>query len=240
MRTTTSTRPSPTTRSAPWPRTCARPASAACGSLCLADHVRASTALGAGLRGRRGRAAAGPRAELLAGVEAKILDRHRPARPAARAARGGPGADRRPPVPRRARAGSAAGQVRDALASAASAPRPRSSTACSPPPRRPCPLAALPQLAHLFSLLPKMGLDEADVPGPGAAPPGRGAAAGPARGWRSTRSGPARRPGRCGPCAAAGVPLVASTDSHDCATVGALPAGPAASWPRRFAGAVPR
>ena len=97
---------------------------------------------------------------------------------------------------------------------------------------------ARPQLAHLFSLLPKMGLDEADVPGTALDHLAR-TAAGPARGWRSTRSGPARPPRTIRALAAAGVPLVASTDSHDCATIGQLPAGPRPSWTPRCAGAVP-
>jgi putative hydrolase len=82
--------------------------------------------------------------------------------------------------------------------------------------------AALPQLAHLFSLLPKMGLDEADVPG----------AALDHLAQRCSQTGtrvevnekwacPSPRTVRA--LAAAGVPLVASTDSHDCATVGRYP-----------------
>jgi putative hydrolase len=80
-------------------------------------------------------------------------------------------------------------------------------------------MAARPQLAHLFSILPKMGLTESGVPD--------GAIAHLA--WQARRAGarvevnekwacPSARTVRA--FADAGVPLVASTDSHDCADIG--------------------
>ena len=78
---------------------------------------------------------------------------------------------------------------------------------------------ALPQLAHLFSLLPKMGLDEADVPGPDLDHLARGCYRAGARVEVNEKwACPSPRTIRA--LAAAGVPLVASTDSHDCAAVG--------------------
>ncbi len=78
---------------------------------------------------------------------------------------------------------------------------------------------ALPQLAHLFSLLPKMGLDEAGVPGPALDHLARGCLrAGAQVEVNEKWACPSPRTIRV--LAAAGVPLVASTDSHDCATVG--------------------
>ncbi len=79
--------------------------------------------------------------------------------------------------------------------------------------------AALPQLAHLFSLLPKMGLDEADVPGAALDHLAQGCYRAGARVEVNEKWGcPSPRTIRA--LAAAGVPLVASTDSHDCATIG--------------------
>ncbi len=78
---------------------------------------------------------------------------------------------------------------------------------------------ALPQLAHLFSLLPKMGLDEASVPGPALDHLARGCFRAGARVEVNEKwACPSPRTIRA--LAAAGVPLVASTDSHDCRTVG--------------------
>ncbi len=78
---------------------------------------------------------------------------------------------------------------------------------------------ALPQLAHLFSLLPKMGLDEADVPDPALDHLVQGCQRAGARVEVNEKwACPSPRTIRA--LAAAGVPLVASTDSHDCATVG--------------------
>ena len=79
--------------------------------------------------------------------------------------------------------------------------------------------AALPQLAHLFSLLPKIGLDEADVPGSALDHLAQGCYRAGARVEVNEKwACPSPRTIRA--LAAAGVPLVASTDSHDCATVG--------------------
>jgi len=80
-------------------------------------------------------------------------------------------------------------------------------------------LAQLAQLAHLFSLLPKMGLDEADVPGPALDHLAQGCYRAGARVEVNEKwACPSPRTIRA--LAAAGVPLVASTDSHDCATIG--------------------
>ena len=78
---------------------------------------------------------------------------------------------------------------------------------------------ASPQLAHLFSLLPKLGLDESDVPAPALAHLARECRRAGARVEVNEKwACPSARTLRA--CAAAGVPLVASTDSHDCASVG--------------------
>lgn len=78
---------------------------------------------------------------------------------------------------------------------------------------------ALPQLAHLFSILPKMGLDEADVPGPALDHLAQGCLRAGAQVEVNEKWGcPSARTIRV--LAGAGVPLVASTDSHDCATIG--------------------
>ncbi|MGD0923600.1 MAG: PHP domain-containing protein [Streptosporangiaceae bacterium] len=78
---------------------------------------------------------------------------------------------------------------------------------------------ALPQLAHLFSLLPKMGLDEADVPGPALDHLAQGCVRAGARVEVNEKwACPSARTIRA--LAETGVPLVASTDSHDCTTIG--------------------
>ena len=78
---------------------------------------------------------------------------------------------------------------------------------------------AQPQLAHLFSLLPKMGLDQAGVPVPALDHLAQGCLRAGARVEVNEKwACPSPRTIRV--LAAAGVPLVASTDSHDCATVG--------------------
>jgi putative hydrolase len=99
--------------------------------------------------------------------------------------------------------------------------------------------APAPQLAHLFSLLPKMGLDEADVPGAALDQLAQGCYQAGARVELNEKwACPSPRTIRA--LAAAGVPLVASTDSHDCATIGryarvgeilaAVPATPVPLW----------
>jgi putative hydrolase len=79
--------------------------------------------------------------------------------------------------------------------------------------------AALPQLAHLFSLLPKMGLDEADVPGAALDHLAQGCYQAGAR-VEVNEKWACPSPRTIQALATAGVPLVASTDSHDCATIG--------------------
>ena len=76
-----------------------------------------------------------------------------------------------------------------------------------------------PLLAHLFSVLPKIGLSESIVPGPVLAE----------LAWRIARSGAlvevnekwsCPSPRTVAALAAAGVPLVAGSDSHHCRDVG--------------------
>jgi putative hydrolase len=94
-----------------------------------------------------------------------------------------------------------------------------------------------PQLAHLFSVVPKMGLDEASIPDRAVGQLARQARAAGARLEVNEKwACPSARTVRA--FAEAGVDLVASTDSHDCRDVGAY------SWVRRisdsaFVGAVP-
>ena len=80
-------------------------------------------------------------------------------------------------------------------------------------------MAARPQLAHLFSLLPKMGLAEADVPDQAIAHLARQARQAGARVEVNEKwACPSAR--TVAVFADAGVRLVASTDSHYCADVG--------------------
>jgi len=203
--------------------------------LCLADHVRASTpwvpefaAAVAALRPASGLV-------LLAGVEAKILD------VTGRLDLPGDlhGVDRvliadhqfpgehGPVSPGQVRAELASGQrtaaeVIDGLVAATAGALRQ---------------VAIPQLAHLFSLLPKIGLAERDVPDQALAYLAREACRAGARVEVNEKwACPSPRTLRA--CAAAGVPLVASTDSHDCATVGAYPRVRGLLG-RTFAGAVP-
>jgi putative hydrolase len=98
--------------------------------------------------------------------------------------------------------------------------------------------AARPQLAHLFSILPKMGLDESAIPEDALDHLARRARIADAllevnEKWAC----PSARSVRA--FAAAGVRLVASTDSHDCLDIGVY------SCVRRiiedaFSGAIPR
>lgn len=75
------------------------------------------------------------------------------------------------------------------------------------------------QLAHLFSILPKMGLDESDIPDEAMGHLARQARIAGARLEVNEKwACPSARAVRA--FAAAGVPLVASTDSHDCRDVG--------------------
>ena len=203
--------------------------------LCLADHVRSSTpwlaefaAAVAALRPDGGLV-------LLAGVEAKILDVTgrldlpgdlRGVDRVLIADHQFPG-EHGPVSPGQVRAELASGQrsaaeVIDCLLAATTA-------ALS--------LAARPQLAHLFSLLPKLGLDEADVPDPALRSLAR--ACGRACGWVEVNEKwacPSPRTLRA--FAAAGVTLVASTDSHNGQTIGCYPrVRPIVA--RAFAGPVP-
>jgi len=85
-----------------------------------------------------------------------------------------------------------------------------------------------PQLAHLFSVVPKMGLDEASIPDPAIGQLARQACAAGARLEVNEKwACPSARTVRA--FAEAGVGLVASTDSHHCRDVGAY------SWVRRIA-----
>ena len=188
--------------------------------LCLAEHVRSGTpwvpdfsAAVAALRPAAGLV-------LLAGVEARILDvTGRLDLPAEL-----PGVDRvlvadhqfpgehGPLPPGEVRAGLASGRLRpaevvDGLIAATAAA---------------LDLVALPQLAHLFSVLPKLGLDEADVPDTALRHLAARCRRAGARVEVNEKWGcPSPRALRA--CAAAGVPLVASTDSHDRAAIGRYP-----------------
>ncbi|HEY0717120.1 MAG TPA: PHP domain-containing protein, partial [Streptosporangiaceae bacterium] len=76
-----------------------------------------------------------------------------------------------------------------------------------------------PLLAHLFSVLPKIGLSEAMVPGPLLAElAGRIARSGALAEVNEKWSCPSPR--TVAALAAAGVPLVAGSDSHHCANIG--------------------
>jgi putative hydrolase len=79
--------------------------------------------------------------------------------------------------------------------------------------------AARPQLAHMFSILPKMGLDESSVPDHAVGHLARQARIAGARLEVNEKwSCPSARVVRV--FAQAGVHLVASTDSHDCRDIG--------------------
>ena len=186
--------------------------------LCLVDHVRRDSPWVADYTAAVAALRPVPGLEVVAGVEAKILDSQGHLDLPEQLPGRGPGADRRPPVPRRGRPGA--------------------------PARHPGPADRGPAHRGGGDRRP----DHGDRPGPGsggepaARPPVQPAAqdgagrAGwcPARPWptlaqaarragawsRSTRSGPARRRARSGPSPPPGCPLVPSTDSHDCADVG--------------------
>ncbi|HEY6481016.1 MAG TPA: PHP domain-containing protein [Streptosporangiaceae bacterium] len=91
---------------------------------------------------------------------------------------------------------------------------------------------ARPQLAHLFSVLPKMGIAETAVPDAAIGHlAGRAAAAGAMLEVNEKWACPSARTVRA--FAAAGVTLVASTDSHDCRDIGVY------SAVRQLAGGLP-
>ncbi len=190
-------------------------------TLCLVDHVRQDTAwvpeFAAAVAPYRGR----PGLRVLAGVEAKILDTRGHLDLPAQL---GDSvdlvlvADHRVPSPagpvdpatslREIETGTttAAQLIEDLCRATANAISP---ARC---PRRPL-------LAHLFSVLPKVGLTEADIPGPVLAE----------LAWRITRSGAlvevnekwsCPSPRTVAALAAVGVPLVAGSDSHHCRDIG--------------------
>jgi putative hydrolase len=186
----------------------------------LADHVRQDTPWVAEYTAAVAAARPGCGLVLLAGVEAKILDvaghLDLPAEL--------PGVDRVliadhqfpgehgpvPPAELRAELASgqrAAAEVIDGLIAATVAAMRT---------------VAMPQLAHLFSLLPKLGLGEAAVPDPALHHLATQCRRAGARVEVNEKwGGPSPRVLRA--LAAAGVPVVASTDSHDCAAIGAYP-----------------
>ena len=185
--------------------------------LCLADHVRRDSAWVPGYLSAVEALRPVPGLDVLAGVEAKILDRTGQLD----LPDGAAGADRvliadhqfpgalGPVHPREVRdaitAGSvAAGEVVSGLIEATAGALER---------------AARPQLAHLFSILPKMGIAESAVPDEAIGRLARqAAAAGAVLEVNEKWACPSARTVRA--FAAAGVALVASTDSHDCRDIG--------------------
>lgn len=190
-------------------------------TICLADHVRRDTDYVPGFLAAVAALPAVPGLRVLTGVEAKILD----AGGALDLPTGAAGvdlvliADHRfpgPDGPLHPR------DVRDALDRGELAPATVVETlvrATAAALRTAADLTARASLAHLFSILPKLGLAESDVPRPLL-----GELAAQAR-----RTGAQVEVNEKWACpsaatlaafAAAGVPVVASTDSHDCADVG--------------------
>ena len=185
--------------------------------MCLSDHVRRDSDWVPGFLSAVAALRPVPGLEVLAGVEAKILDRagHLDL------PEGAAGADRvliadhqfpgdhGPVDPSRMREAIAAWQITapevvsclvDATAAALQA-------------------AARPQLAHLFSILPKMGLDESAVPDEAVGYLAQQAReAGAVVEVNEKWACPSARTLRA--FAAAGVPVVASTDSHYCRDIG--------------------
>jgi putative hydrolase len=186
--------------------------------LCLADHVRRDSAWVPSFLCAVDAMRPVPGLDVLAGVEAKILDRTgRLDLPEAAA-----GADRvliadhqfpadlGPVHPRLVRTAIARGEMTaeatiDCLVEATAGA---------------LQMAARPQLAHLFSILPKMGLAESSVPDQAIGYLARQARmAGALLEVNEKWACPSARTIRA--FAEAGVPLVASTDSHDCRDIGA-------------------
>ena len=186
-------------------------------AICLADHVRRGTAwvpeFLAAVHAQR----PVPGLEVLAGVEAKILDRAG----TLDLPEGIDGIDivliadhqfpseHGPVHPQQMRDAIASGdvtaaEVADGLIEAtASAVQ----------------MTARPQLAHLFSILPKMGMDESAIPDRAIGHLARQARMAGARLEVNEKwACPSARTVRV--FAVAGVPLVASTDSHDCRDIG--------------------
>ena len=208
-------------------------------TLCLADHVRHDSAWVPDFVSAVDALRPVPGLDVLAGVEVKILDRT--GRLDLPECIGGtdvvliadhqfPG-DLGPVHPRAMRNAIAsglvtAGEVIDCLIDATAGAL---MTATQ--------LDQRPQLAHLFSVVPKMGLDEEAVSDRAIGQLARQARAAGARLEVNEKGAcPSARAVRA--FAEAGVDLVASTDSHDCRDIGAY------SWVRRIAdgalhGAVP-
>ena len=186
-------------------------------ALCFADHVRQDSPWVADYTAAVAALRPVPGLDVLAGVEAKILDSQGHLDLPGQL----PGVDRvliadhqfpgeaGPVHPRDIRAQLTAGQrtageVIDGLITATAAALDQ---------------VAMPQLAHLFSLLPKMGLAEPEVPGPALAALAQAARRAGAR-LEVNEKWACPSPRTIRAFAAAGVPLVPSTDSHDCAGVG--------------------
>jgi len=185
--------------------------------ICFADHVRRDSPWVADYTAAVAALRPVPGLDVLAGVEAKILDSQGHLDLPGQL----PGVDRvliadhqfpgeaGPVHPRDIRAQLTAGQrtageVIDGLITATAAALDQ---------------VAMPQLAHLFSLLPKMGLAEPEVPGPALAALAQAARRAGAR-LEVNEKWACPSPRTIRAFAAAGVPLVPSTDSHDCAGVG--------------------
>lgn len=186
-------------------------------TLCLADHVRRDTAWLPEFLAAVGALRPVPGLDVLTGVEAKILDRAG----TLDAPDGIDGADLvliadhqfpadgGPVCPQQMRDAIVNGEVTaadviDCLIEATAGALQR---------------AGRPQLAHLFSILPKMGLAESAIPDQGIGHLARQArAAGAQLEVNEKWACPSARTVRA--FAQAGVRLVASTDSHDCRDVG--------------------
>jgi putative hydrolase len=190
-------------------------------TLCLVDHVRQDTAwvpeFTAAVHPYRGR----PGLRVLAGVEAKILDTagHLDLPPGLN-----DGVDLVLVADHRFPAGTGPLHPDDVIKSMNNGTTTAAqaiedlcrATANAISPAR-CPRRPL--LAHLFSVLPKIGLSESIVPGPILAE----------LAWRIARSGAlvevnekwsCPSPRTVAALAAAGVPLVAGSDSHHCRDIG--------------------
>jgi putative hydrolase len=186
--------------------------------LCLADHVRRDSAWVPDFLSAVAALRPVPGLEVLAGVEAKILDQTGQLDLPAGAA----GADRvliadhqfpaavGPVDPREMAGALARGEItaEETIGGLIEA----TSGALK--------MAGRPQLAHLFSILPKLGLAESSVPDQALGHLARQArVSGALLEVNEKWACPSPRSVRA--FAAAGVPLVASTDSHDCRDIGA-------------------
>jgi putative hydrolase len=185
--------------------------------LCLADHVRCDSAWVPDYLSAVEALRPVPGLDVLAGVEAKILDQTGQLD----LPEGAAGADRvliadhqfpgalGPVHPREIRDAITAGDITaeevisGLIQATAAALR----------------MAARPQLAHLFSILPKMGIAESSVPDEAIGHLARQAhVTGAVLEVNEKWACPSARTVRA--FAAAAVPLVASTDSHDCRDIG--------------------